>query len=45
MNKDPKVFICHILESVHLIEKYIDQLTREDFLKSISTQDAVIRRL
>ena len=45
MKKDSKVFICHILESIHLIEKYIDQLPREDFLKSISTQDAVIRRL
>jgi uncharacterized protein with HEPN domain len=45
MKKDPRVFICHILESIHLIEKYIDQLSREDFLKSVSTQDAVIRRL
>ncbi|MCK4459704.1 MAG: DUF86 domain-containing protein [Methanosarcinales archaeon] len=35
----------HILESIHIIEKYIDQLSQEDFRKSVSTQDAVIRRL
>ena len=45
MKKDPKVFIGHILESIHLIEKYIDQMSKEDFLESINTQDAVIRRL
>jgi len=33
------------LESIHLIEKYIDQMSREDFLESIDIQDAVIRRL
>lgn len=45
MKKDPEVFIGHILESIHLIEKYIDGLSGEDFLKSVSTQDSVIRRL
>ena len=45
MKKDPKVFIGHILESIHLIEKYIDQMSKEDFLKSVNIQDAVIRRL
>ena len=45
MKKDPKVFIGHILESIHLIEKYIDGISKEDFLKSINIQDAVIRRL
>ena len=45
MKKDPKVFIGHILESVHLIEKYVDQMSKEDFLKSVNIQDAVIRRL
>lgn len=45
MKKDPKVFIGHILESIHLIEKYIDGISKEDFIKSINIQDAVIRRL
>jgi uncharacterized protein with HEPN domain len=45
MKKDPKVFIGHILESVHLIEKYVDQMSKEDFLKSVNIQDAVIRML
>jgi len=45
MKKDPKVFIGHILESIHLIEKYIDQISKKDFLESINIQDAVIRRL
>ena len=45
MKKDPKVFIGHILESIHLIEKYVDQMSKDDFLKSVSIQDAVIRRL
>ena len=45
MKKDPKVFIGHILESIHLIEKYIDQISKKEFLESINIQDAVIRRL
>ena len=45
MKKDPKVFIGHILESIHLIEKYVDQMSKDNFLKSVSIQDAVIRRL
>ncbi|MEA1907415.1 MAG: DUF86 domain-containing protein [Euryarchaeota archaeon] len=45
MKKDPKVFIGHILESIQLIEKYVDQMSKDDFLKSVHIQDAVIRRL
>ena len=45
MKKDSKVFIGHILESIHLIEKYMDGISKEDFLKSVNIQDAVIRRL
>nr|QNO43552.1 hypothetical protein HMEJMANM_00021 [Methanosarcinales archaeon ANME-2c ERB4]QNO43623.1 hypothetical protein LAPIAFBC_00030 [Methanosarcinales archaeon ANME-2c ERB4]QNO44704.1 hypothetical protein LCOPCFJD_00003 [Methanosarcinales archaeon ANME-2c ERB4] len=45
MKKDPEVFIGHILESIHLIEKYTDQVTKKDFLESNNIQDAVIRRL
>lgn len=45
MKKDQQTFIEHILESIALIEKYTDKLSKEDFLKSQSVQDAVIRRL
>ncbi len=45
MKKDPEVFIGHILESIHLIEKYVDQVPKKDFLESNNIQDAVIRRL
>jgi uncharacterized protein with HEPN domain len=45
LKKDQLTFIEHILESISLIEKYTDKLSKEDFLKSQSVQDAVIRRL
>lgn len=45
MNKDPQVFLKHILESVNIIEDGISKLSEEDFLKNIPAQDAIIRRL
>jgi len=45
MNKEVKVFLEHILESVHLINAYTSQLSKDDFLDSRQVQDAVIRRL
>ena len=45
MTKDVNVFIEHILESISLIEAYTARITKEDFLKSPQTQDAVLRRL
>ncbi|MBU2542153.1 DUF86 domain-containing protein [Patescibacteria group bacterium] len=45
MNKDPKVFLLHILESIEMIEKYIQGKTKKDFLDSELLQDAFIRRL
>ncbi|MFQ6125604.1 MAG: DUF86 domain-containing protein [Candidatus Heimdallarchaeota archaeon] len=45
MKVDPRIFIEHILESIERIEEYIKNKTEEDFLKSIQTQDSVIRRL
>lgn len=45
MEKDPKVFLQHILESIKAIEQYSHNLTGEDFLKSEQLQDAIIRRL
>ncbi len=45
MKKDPTTFIEHILESISLIENYTGTMSKEDFLKSRSIQDAVMRRL
>jgi uncharacterized protein with HEPN domain len=45
MKKNPKLFLEHILESITLIEEYTGNLTLDDFIISIMTQDMVIRRL
>ncbi len=45
MKKDPKFFTEHILESIEIIEEYIKGMTRDEFLTSRKTQDAVIRRI
>jgi uncharacterized protein with HEPN domain len=45
VKKDPSVFICHILESIELIENYSRDLTAEQFQVDIAMQDAIIRRL
>ncbi|MEM2571078.1 MAG: DUF86 domain-containing protein [Thermoproteota archaeon] len=45
MKKDPRIFIEHDLESINAIEKYIEGLSKEEFLASMEKQDAVIRRL
>ena len=45
MKKDPEVFICHILESIDLIEEYSKNATQAQFLKKPSMQDAIIRSL
>ena len=45
MKKDPKIFIEHILESIERIEEYIKGVTKDEFLSSRKTQDAVIRRI
>lgn len=45
MKKEPIVFILHITISVRQIEKYIKGLSKNQFLKSVTIQDAVARRL
>jgi uncharacterized protein with HEPN domain len=45
MTKDAKVFVEHVLESIHLIKSYTDKLAKDDFLASSQVQDAVIRRM
>ncbi|KKU13167.1 MAG: hypothetical protein UX17_C0025G0004 [Parcubacteria group bacterium GW2011_GWC2_45_7] len=44
MKRNPKLFIADIFESIELIEKHINGLTYNEFLKDITAQDAVIRR-
>lgn len=45
MNKDPLPFLQHILESLERIDQYIEGVTKEEFTKSVQTQDSVMRRL
>ena len=45
MNKDPQIFLKHILESIAWIEKDIEEMSKDDFLKNVPIQDAVVRRI
>lgn len=45
MSKDYKILAEHVLESVKWIEKYTENISEDDFLKSTQIQDSVIRRL
>ena len=43
--KNPRLFLDDIIESVDRIERYTKGISRDQFLKDIKTQDAVIRNL
>lgn len=45
MTKEPSIYLQHILESIELIEKRIENVSYEDFVHDIDLQDMVIRRL
>lgn len=45
MSKDYKILAGHILESIAWIERYTKNLSEDGFVKSVQTQDSVIRRL
>jgi len=45
MKKDPKIFLKHIIESIEAIESRLAKITKEEFEKNITIQDAVIRRI
>lgn len=45
MNKDHLIFIKHVLGSIEIIENYLGNISKEDFMKDQKLQDAVIRRL
>ena len=43
--KDPTVFISHILDCIEKVEQYLKGRSKEDFLNSSQLQDAVVRRV
>ena len=45
MNKDYKILVEHILESIKWIEKYTENMSEDSFIESTQIQDSVIRRL
>jgi len=45
MKKDITIFLKHILESIDLIEEYIKDKKKTEFLKLKQLQDSVIRRI
>ncbi len=45
MNKEPLIFIQHMLESIEKIESYAKNLTKEKLIKDTKIQDAIIRRI
>lgn len=45
MPKKPVIFLEHILESIELIEEYIENINKDSFMKSTNIQDSIIRRL
>jgi len=45
MKKDVKIFLEHILESISLIEEYVKDKDKSEFLESTQLQDSVIRRV
>lgn len=45
MNRDYKLFLKDILDSIKQIEEYTKNISEEQFKREIKIQDAVIRRL
>jgi len=45
MQKDPKIFLEHILESIDKIEKYVAEINEKNFSGNFLVIDAVVRNL
>ncbi len=45
MKKDINIFLEHILESINLIEEYVRDKKKSDFLQSKQLQDSIMRRI
>ena len=44
-DRDPALYLAHILESVSLARSYVEDSTLVDFLDDQQLQDAVVRRI
>lgn len=44
-NKDPIIFIKHIIESIQNIDSFMEGVNEKDFLKNKEKQSAVIRQI
>lgn len=45
MKRDSSFFLKHVIECIERIEKFVDKLEEEDFLKDELVQSAVIRQI
>jgi uncharacterized protein with HEPN domain len=45
MTKDPNILLKHILESIDILESYIKDLSKDEYLQSVAIQDSTERRL
>ena len=45
MKKDNLIFLRHILECIEKIDEFTNKISEDNFMKSVQTQDAVMRRL
>lgn len=45
MKKDPFLYIDDILDSIEIIERYVRNISRDQFVGNLQIQDAVCRRL
>ena len=44
MKKDPVIFINHVLDSIVIIEGYVEEKDFNDFKHFVQLQDSIIRR-
>src|SRR4051812_46253417 len=45
MTKNPKIYLSHIVDSIILLEKYLEGVTEEQFADSDEKHDLAVRRL
>jgi len=45
MKKDDRVYLRHIIDAINLIEKYLENVNCDEFMKNHMIQDAVIREI
>ncbi len=43
--RDIRIYLQDIFEAADLIEKYVEDISEDDFLKNFEKQDAVLRRI